>query len=96
MVLFNDVMCLISGPVQHGRPALHGGQSHQIKSATSQAVYPLTKSQEGMWNDYLANSGGTKYSLTLEWDLRRRPGPDPPLSEIMNGKNMSSGNALRP
>lgn len=71
MALFKNEMSLISGPARLGRPAV-GNAQKSIQSASSQALYPLTKSQEGMWNDYLADPFSTKYNLTLEWDLQRR------------------------
>lgn len=57
-----------------------------MRGAVSQAVYPLTKSQEGMWVDYQVKPLGTKYNLTLEWDLRARDGPLPAVSDIVDGK----------
>lgn len=85
MGLYNDVMCLISGPAQAGQPAPHDSQTH-MRGAVGQAVYPLTKSQEGMWIDYQVNPLGTKYNLTLEWDLRARDGLLPAVSDIVDGK----------
>lgn len=87
MGLYNDVMCLISGPAQAGQPAPHDSQTH-MRDAVGQAVYPLTKSQEGMWIDYQVNPLGTKYNLTLEWDLRARDGPLPAVSDIVDGKHL--------
>ncbi|KAM3505259.1 hypothetical protein MY10362_003058 [Beauveria mimosiformis] len=82
MALFDDVMCLISGPAQDGQPAPHCSETH-MRDSVSQAAYPLTKSQEGMWSDYHANPLGTKYNLTLEWDLRKCHGPLPAVSDIV-------------
>ncbi|KAM3435501.1 hypothetical protein MY4824_004817 [Beauveria thailandica] len=84
MALFDNVMCLISGPAQDGQPAPHYSETH-MRDSVSQAAYPLTKSQEGMWSDYHANPLGTKYNLTLEWDLRKCHGPLPAVSDIVQG-----------
>lgn len=56
-------MALISGPAKvsgHGQPQSAGDIV---------ATYPLTRSQEGIWVDYLANRTSTQYNLTLEWNM---------------------------
>lgn len=94
MVLFDDVMCLISAPAQIGQPAPHDSQTH-MEAAIRQAVYPLTRSQEGLWNDYQASPLGTKYNLTLEWDLQTRDGPQLAVSDVVEGKHRPRGNRGR-
>ncbi|OAA78214.1 amino acid adenylation domain protein [Akanthomyces lecanii RCEF 1005] len=37
-----------------------------------------------MWVDYQVKPLGTKYNLTLEWDLRARDGPLPAVSDIVD------------
>lgn len=56
-------MALISGP---NRISRHG----QLQSTGDiLATYPLTRSQEGIWVDYLADRTSTQYNLTLEWNM---------------------------
>ncbi|XWW97293.1 hypothetical protein V2A60_005275 [Cordyceps javanica] len=86
MVLFDAEMCLISGPARSSRPATSGSPTH-MKAAISQAVYPLTKSQEAMWNDYQASPLGTKYNLTLEWNLQTSGRRLPAVSDITEAIN---------
>lgn len=76
MALFNNDMCLLSGVAgENGRP-------RGINCLES--VFPLTKSQEGMWIDYLADSSSTKYNLTLEWNLKDSPHGEAARHNITN------------
>ncbi|KAF5139466.1 Hybrid PKS-NRPS synthetase TAS1 [Metarhizium anisopliae] len=76
MALFNNDMCLLSGVAgENGRP-------RGINCLES--VFQLTKSQEGMWIDYLADSSSTKYNLTLEWNLKDSPHGEAARHNITN------------
>lgn len=85
MALFNDAMCLLSGPATDSRSR---NESPIPKSATPRCVYPLTKSQEGMWIEFQVDSLSTKYNLTLEWDLGVESSPDstPGINDVLRGK----------
>lgn len=84
MSLYSDEMCLLSGPSS----TAHGTSSSGVRQRTStpRSIYPLTKSQEGMWVEFQADRSSTKYNLTLEWDLlRNRSGSVPSIADILNG-----------
>jgi hypothetical protein len=79
MALFNDDMCLLSGPSPRGEStgAAAGPKSAEpvalSHSLPGRCVFPLTRSQEGIWVEYQSEPTSTKYNLTLEWNLERRP-----------------------
>ncbi|KAH8706253.1 hypothetical protein BGZ61DRAFT_493214 [Ilyonectria robusta] len=82
MPLYQGDMCLLSGPSsQYNDPTPTG----QRQAVTSRSIYPLTKSQEGMWVDFQTDPFSTKYNLTLEWDiLHNRSGPKPTIDELLH------------
>ncbi|KAG8418963.1 putative Hybrid PKS-NRPS biosynthetic cluster [Metarhizium acridum] len=75
MALFSNDMCLLSGV------AGKFGRSRGINCLES--VFPLTKSQEGMWIAYLADSSSTKYNLTLEWNLKDSPPGEADITNVL-------------
>jgi len=65
MSLFSQAMTLLSGP-----GASEGSQiAAASTSARIQAIYPLSRSQEGIWTEYTMTPSSTKYNLTMQWDL---------------------------
>ncbi|KAK7432505.1 hypothetical protein QQZ08_001070 [Neonectria magnoliae] len=83
MPLYQDDMCLLSGP---GPSSNKDGPASKRRAqlATPRSVYPVTKSQEGMWVEFLSDPFSTKYNLTLEWDiLENRSRPKPSLDELL-------------
>ncbi|KAF2015411.1 acetyl-CoA synthetase-like protein [Aaosphaeria arxii CBS 175.79] len=70
MQLFTDDMCLLSGP-SSGVAEKHTavGPPH---TAPPRSVFPLTRSQEGMWLEFATDPTSTKYNLTLEWDVGQK------------------------
>ncbi|KAI0397031.1 amino acid adenylation domain protein [Xylariaceae sp. FL0594] len=66
MALFSDAMCSLSGP-RVDSPSDEAARRQSVP----RRVFPLTKSQEGMWVDFQAEPLSTKYNLTIEWDLKR-------------------------
>lgn len=75
MALFNDDMCLLSGPSPGGESGTAGPKTTEpvAHSLTARCVFPLTRSQEGIWVEYQSEPTSTKYNLTLEWNLERNP-----------------------
>ncbi|KAI0190564.1 amino acid adenylation domain protein [Astrocystis sublimbata] len=71
MVLFDDPMCLLSGPL-----AGSVGDQNSHPQITPIKVLPLTKAQDGMWVDFRNEPLSTKYNLTIEWDLEKDPDTD--------------------
>ncbi|KJZ80421.1 hypothetical protein HIM_00271 [Hirsutella minnesotensis 3608] len=72
MSLYSDDMCLLSGPTGQQGNGLSSSPSHRTRTCIPRSVYPLTKSQEGMWIEFQMDPASTKYNLTLEWDLLGR------------------------
>nr|POF14112.1 hybrid pks-nrps synthetase tas1 [Quercus suber] len=62
MALFQDDMCLLSGPAA-------GDAAFSISPSPPRCVFPLTKSQEGLWVEFQDDPTSTKYNFTLEWNL---------------------------
>lgn len=82
MSLYQDDMCLLSGP-----PGSSGAPMPRKKTPIPRSVYPVTKSQEGMWVEFQTDPSSTKYNLTLEWDLlRNRAGQTPTIADILQGE----------
>ncbi|KAL9117893.1 MAG: hypothetical protein Q9187_005564, partial [Circinaria calcarea] len=66
MSVFGSSMALLSGQAKAGgSPSRRGFKHHMALSA----VYPLTRSQQGIWIEYTTDPMSTKYNLTLEWTL---------------------------
>lgn len=67
MSSFGQGMALLSGPppgfMKEGQTLTSAG------SVVVHAVYPLTRSQEGIWIEYLMEPSSTTYNLTLQWDM---------------------------
>lgn len=82
-MIFTDTMCLISGPTSHNGKVLALPSS--LRAGSPQSMYLLTKSQEGMWIEFLADPSSTKYNLTLEWDLQRRASVVPSIEGVLKG-----------
>lgn len=75
MPLFTTDMCLLSGPTDN-----------EIQSVTPCHVYPLTKSQEGIWIEHQADPKSSKYHLVLCLDLSKgTDGKAHSIAEINNG-----------
>ncbi|KAM4066491.1 AMP-binding enzyme [Hirsutella rhossiliensis] len=70
MSLYQDDMCLLSGPPSNSKEPVPSSAHREMSIPRS--VYPLTKSQEGMWIEFQMSPAGTQYNLTLEWDLLSR------------------------
>lgn len=84
MALFSDTMCLLSGPTSSGTVRASTQQnSPHAQSESPNRVYPLTKSQEGMWVEFQTDPSSTKYNLTLEWNLFQNRPVLAPLSNIL-------------
>ena len=82
MSLYQDDMCLLSGP-----PSSSGASISSKKTPIPRSVYPVTKSQEGMWVEFQTDPLSTKYNLTLEWDLlRNSTGERPSVTAVLQGK----------
>ncbi|KAK7421371.1 hypothetical protein QQX98_002265 [Neonectria punicea] len=84
MPLYQDDMCLLSGPSSN---KVGPASTRRVQSAAPRSVYPVTKSQEGMWVEFQTDPFSTKYNLTLEWDLldsksRAKPSLDELLQVI--------------
>lgn len=73
-------MALISGPIR-----ISGHGQHQSPGDIV-ATYPLTRSQEGIWVDYLADRTSTQYNLTLEWNMVDNVETKFKTSELVAGK----------
>lgn len=50
------------------------------------ATYPLTRSQEGIWVDYLTERTSTQYNLTLEWNMVDKIGSQVNIRDIVAGR----------
>jgi hypothetical protein len=75
MPLFTNDMCLLSGH-----------PDNEIQSVTPCHVYPLTKSQEGIWIEHQADPKSSKYHLVLCLDLSKgTDGNVPSIGDINNG-----------
>lgn len=73
-------MALISGPNRRSN------KDHHQSAGDAVATYPLTRSQEGIWVDYLAERTSTQYNLTLEWNLMDNAGNDFKTGDIVAGR----------
>lgn len=68
--------------------------SHQLPRSRSdglskmlRALYPLTRSQQGIWLDYQMNPDSTRYNLTLEWTFGKDDlDLSPNLDSILEGR----------
>ncbi|KAF4991222.1 hypothetical protein FDECE_14114 [Fusarium decemcellulare] len=79
MPLYQDDMCLLSGP-----PVAHClAPSRRRGPVTPQSVYPMTKSQEAMWIEFQSEPQSTHYNLTLEWDVKDLEGSEPSIKDIL-------------
>lgn len=85
MAPFNETMCLISGPVQDTQPRVQPPPT-PLTTSIAQAAYPLTKSQESMWNQYIANPTTICHNLTLELDLNKCGETQTSISEVTRGR----------
>lgn len=79
--LFSDLMCLLSGPRNDEVPSTDA-RSRDIPAT---CVYPITKSQEGIWIECQSDPATTKYNLTLEWDLLKEDSREYSFSDILQG-----------
>lgn len=70
MALYSNDMCLLSGPALDGS-SQHRSSDSVDRSRPARCVFPLTRSQEGIWVEYQSNPSSTRYNLTLEWNLER-------------------------
>ena len=67
MTIARNNMTLLSGPrTSQGQGKENGPEG--VTEAVS-AIYPLTRSQEGIWTEYLMDPQSTQYNLTLQWHL---------------------------
>ncbi|KAF4471968.1 amino acid adenylation domain [Fusarium albosuccineum] len=79
MPLYQDDMCLLSGP-----PVANCSASSTRRGpVTPQSVYPMTKSQEAMWIEFQSEPQSTHYNLTLEWDVKDLNGSEPSIKDIL-------------
>jgi hypothetical protein len=75
MALYSNDMCLLSGPAPDGS-SQHRSSDSVDRSRPARCVFPLTRSQEGIWVEYQSNPCSTRYNLTLEWNLERSSSGD--------------------
>ncbi|KAI7763057.1 hypothetical protein LZL87_011200 [Fusarium oxysporum] len=72
MPFFTNDMCLLSGH-----------RDNDFQSVAPCRIYPLTKSQEGIWIEHQADPKSSKYHLVLCLDLSKHgDGNDPSIGEI--------------
>ena len=67
MTITRNNMALLSGP-RTSQGQGQGNGPDELTDAVS-AIYPLTRSQEGIWTEYLMDPQGTQYNLTLAWQI---------------------------
>ena len=84
--LFSDLMCLLSGP--RSDEAIDVDARSRDVPAT--CVYPITKSQEGIWIECQSDPATTKYNLTLEWDLQKEDSTEYSISHIIKGQTTNA------
>lgn len=87
MALYSNDMCLLSGPALDGS-SQHRSPDSVDRSRPARCVFPLTRSQEGIWVEYQSNPSSTRYNLTLEWNLERSSSSGdgkPAVADIIKG-----------
>lgn len=67
MAFNNDSMTLLSGSPFSTHSVRKIPVSQPGLFADIDSIYPLTRSQEGIWIEYSMDSSSTQYNLTLEW-----------------------------
>ena len=83
MSLFGSSMALLSGQAKSDASRSRWGFEHHVALA---AVYPLTRSQQGIWIEYTTDPMSTKYNLTLEWTLPANSEDPGSLEKILHGR----------
>nr|POE79797.1 hybrid pks-nrps synthetase tas1 [Quercus suber] len=68
MAPFSASLCLLSGPAIHSNDRAES-QLPALSDRTPSLVYPASKSQEGIFTEYLNDPLSSKYNLSLEIDL---------------------------
>lgn len=61
-------------------------EGHPQSAGHTVTNYPLTRSQEGIWVDYLADRASTQYNISLEWNVVDNVGNQVKTGEIVAGK----------